>query len=59
MPSPSGQSPVVSRLYTSGDKAELSKAVFSSLLTAAGAGIVLAVAGILFSPEIIRFLNIP
>jgi len=50
---------VVSRLYTSGDKAELSKAVFSSLLTAAGAGIVLAVAGVLFSPEIIRFLNIP
>ena len=46
---------VVSRLYTSGDKTELTKAVFSSLLAAAGAGIVLAVAGIFFSPEIIHF----
>jgi putative MATE family efflux protein len=50
---------VVSRLYTSGDKTELTKAVFSSLLTAAGAGVVLAVAGIFFSPEIIHFVNIP
>jgi MATE family multidrug resistance protein len=50
---------VVSRLYTSGDKTELTKAVFSSLLTAAGAGIVLAVAGIFFSPGIIHFVNIP
>src|SRR5512136_3280023 len=32
---------VVSRLHTSGDKNELTHAVFSSLLTAAGAGIVL------------------
>ncbi len=50
---------VVSRLYTSGDKIELTKAVFSSLLTAAAAGIILAVAGIFFSPEVIRLLNIP
>ena len=50
---------IVSRLYTSGDKTELSKAIFSSLFAAAGAGIVLAIAGIFFSPEIIRFLNIP
>jgi len=50
---------VVSRLYTSGDKTELTKAVFSSLLVASGAGIVLAVAGIFFSPEVIRLLNIP
>ena len=50
---------VISRLYTSGDKTELTKAVFSSLVTAVGAGIVLAVAGIFFGPEIIRLLNIP
>jgi len=50
---------VVSRLYTSGDKTEGNKAVFSSLVTALGAGIVLAAAGIFFSPEIIRLLNIP
>jgi len=50
---------IVSRLYTSGDKTELTKAVFSSLLAALGAGIVLAIAGIFFSPEVIRLLNIP
>ncbi|MBP1695255.1 MAG: efflux family protein [Deltaproteobacteria bacterium] len=50
---------VVSRLYTSGDKTELNKAVFSSVVVSAGAGIVLAVAGIFFSPTIIKYLNIP
>jgi len=50
---------VISRLYTSGNKNELNKAVFSSLLAAAGAGIVLAISGIFLSPEIIRLLNIP
>ena len=50
---------VVSRLYTSGDKAELNRAVFSSVMVSAGAGIVLAVAGIFFSPTIIKYLNIP
>jgi len=50
---------VVSRLYTSGDKTELNKAVFSSVMASAGAGIVLAMAGIFFSPTIIHYLNIP
>jgi len=50
---------VISRLYTSRDHTELTRAVFSSLITAVGAGIVLAVAGIFFSPQMIRFLNIP
>jgi len=50
---------LISRLYTSEDKTELAKAVFSSLVTAAGAGMVLAVTGIFFSPEIIRLFNIP
>ncbi|NWG02865.1 MAG: hypothetical protein HXY44_08430, partial [Syntrophaceae bacterium] len=50
---------IVSRLYTSGDRNELTRAIFSSLLVALGTGMVLAVAGILFSPQIIRILNIP
>jgi putative MATE family efflux protein len=50
---------VVSRLYTSGNRNDLTHAIFSSLMTTAGAGIVLAVAGILLSPQILRFANIP
>jgi len=50
---------VVSRLYTSGDKTELNKAVSSSVIASAGAGLVLAIAGIFFSPTIIKYLNIP
>jgi len=50
---------VVSRLYTSGDRTELNKAVSSSVIASAGAGLVLAIAGIFFSPTIIKYLNIP
>jgi multidrug resistance protein, MATE family len=50
---------IVSRLYTSGNEDDLTRAVFSSIITAAGAGVVLAIAGIFFSPELIRILNIP
>ena len=50
---------VVSRLYTSGDKTELSDSIFSSLVGAASAGMFIAGAGFLFSPQIIRVLNIP
>ena len=50
---------VVSRLFTSRNKDELTEAVFSSIVTATIAGIILAAAGILLSPEIIRILNIP
>jgi Na+-driven multidrug efflux pump len=50
---------VVSRLYTSGDKTELNKAVFSSMMASAGAGFVLAMAGIFFGPTVIKYLNIP
>jgi len=50
---------VVSRLYTSGNQSELTHAVFSSITAAIGGGIVLAVAGIFFSPELIHFVNIP
>jgi putative MATE family efflux protein len=50
---------VVSRLYTSGDEDELSKSIFSSLLSAAGTGVILAGGGFLLSPPIIHILNIP
>jgi MATE family multidrug resistance protein len=50
---------VVSRLYASGDKNELVKSIFSSLVGAAGAGAFLAAGGFLFSPHIIHVLNIP
>jgi MATE family multidrug resistance protein len=50
---------VVSRLFASGDKEGLTNAIFSSLLMATISGIVLAIAGTLFSPQIISILNIP
>jgi putative MATE family efflux protein len=50
---------VISKLFTSNNKKELTEVVFSSTVTAAIAGIVLAIAGILFSPLIIKILNIP
>jgi putative MATE family efflux protein len=50
---------VVSRLYTSRNRDDLTHAIFSSLMTAAGAGCVLVFGGVLLSPEIIRFVNIP
>jgi MATE family multidrug resistance protein len=50
---------VVSKLFTSNNKKGLTEVVFSSMVTAAIAGIVLAIAGILFSPLIIKIINIP
>ena len=50
---------VVSRLFTSDKKEELTEAIFSSIVTSAVAGMILAMAGILFARELIHFLNIP
>jgi MATE family multidrug resistance protein len=50
---------VISKLYTSANRNDLTHAIFSSLLSATGGGILLAVAGIFFSPELIHFVNIP
>jgi MATE family multidrug resistance protein len=50
---------VVSKLFTSDRKEELSETVFSSMVVAAVAGIVLAAAGLILSPLIIKILNIP
>jgi MATE family multidrug resistance protein len=50
---------VVSHLFTSENKNQLTTAVFSSLSIAAGAGILFALVGIMFAPELIRLINIP
>jgi multidrug resistance protein, MATE family len=50
---------VVSRLFTSGNKDDLSEAVFSSLLSSAAAGIILAGLGYSLAPWVIGLLNVP
>jgi putative MATE family efflux protein len=50
---------VVSRLYTSGDKDELTAAIFSSLAVTGAAGVLFALVGVVFTPELIKLLNIP
>ena len=50
---------VVSRLFTSEDKDQLTSAIFSSLATTAGAGLIFAFTGIVFTPRWINLLNIP
>jgi MATE family multidrug resistance protein len=50
---------VVSRLFTSGNKEELHQAVFTTLATTAMAGVLLAIGGIVLTPLIITFMNIP
>jgi putative MATE family efflux protein len=54
-----GSVSVVSRLYTSGDRDRLPTAIFSSLVATAAAGVLIAAAGIAFTPYLIRPLNIP
>jgi MATE family multidrug resistance protein len=50
---------VVSQLFTSEDKDQLTAAIFSSLVTTAGTGLIIAFTGIFFTPLLINFLNIP
>ncbi len=50
---------VVSRLYTSGNRSELASAVYSSLVSAAIAGLIVAGLGITLAPRVIQLLNIP
>jgi len=50
---------VVSRLFTSEKKEELTEAIFSSVVATASAGLVLAIVAMLFSSELIHVLNIP
>jgi MATE family multidrug resistance protein len=50
---------VVSRLFTSEKKEGLTEAIFSSVVATASTGLVLAMAAMLFSSELIHVLNIP
>ena len=50
---------VVSRLFTSGNKEELTEVVFSSTVAAAIAGMILSTAGILLTPYVLNVVNIP
>jgi len=50
---------VVSRLFTSDNKEELKRAIFSSYVVAAIAGATLAIGGILLTEDLIQLLNIP
>ena len=50
---------VVSRLFTSGDREALSEAIFSVIVAAAIGGTLLSAAGIIFTPGIIKLVNIP
>jgi MATE family, multidrug efflux pump len=50
---------VVSRLFTSGNKEELSEAIFSSLLSSAAAGLILAGLGYSLAPWVTSLLNVP
>ena len=50
---------VVSRLFTSGNKEELTEVVFSSTVAAAIAGMILSTAGILLTPYVLKVVNIP
>lgn len=54
-----GSVSVVSRLYTAKDSNELSVAIFSILAATGSFGILLSLAGIFLSDNIINFLNIP
>ena len=50
---------VVSRLFTSGNREELTEVVFSSTVAAAIAGMILSTAGILLTPYVLKIVNIP
>jgi len=50
---------VVSRLFTARDKQVLRNAVYSTVVTTITSGVFFSAAGIIFSPVLITFINIP
>ena len=50
---------MVSRLFTTGDKNILNNAIYSTVVTTVVSGIIFGVAGIVFTPLLITFINIP
>jgi len=54
-----GSVAVIARLFTSGDKLNFSKAVYSTIMASLIAGAIFGLGGIIFTPEIISIVNIP
>jgi putative MATE family efflux protein len=50
---------VVSRLFTAGDRQTLGNTIYSATMTTITSGIFFSIAGIVFSPVLITFINIP
>jgi MATE family multidrug resistance protein len=50
---------IVSRLFTSGKEEELHRAIYASLVTAAGIGLLFFLGGLLFTPGTLTLLSIP
>lgn len=50
---------VISRLFTAGNKGELSEAIYSTLSMTIVAGLILGIGGFLFTDDIIVLMNIP
>ncbi len=50
---------VISRLFSSGDRVDLARAIFSVLVVTAAAGLIFGVLGIVLTPELIAIVNIP
>ena len=54
-----GSVSIISRLFTAGNKDDLTEAIYSILCVSVGAGLVLGIGGIIFTGDIIALLNIP
>jgi putative MATE family efflux protein len=50
---------IISRLFTAGNKGDLTKAIYSTLSMTIVAGLILGIGGLLFTDDIIVLLNIP
>ncbi len=50
---------VLSRLFSSGDRKELGRAIFSVLVVAAAAGLIFGILGIVLTPRLIAIVSIP
>jgi multidrug resistance protein, MATE family len=50
---------IISRLFTAGDKQILNNAVYSTVVTTIVSGVILGIAGIVFTPLLITLVNIP
>lgn len=50
---------VISRLFSSGDKGDLGRAIFSIFIVTAAAGLIFGILGIILTPGLITVVNIP